>query len=788
MNTHYISKFIFYISIGVLQVLTLSLNAQVIDTNSIRADSSSIDTTGITAIETLEERFQKVNPLYLSNLNTVILYDEINKLDTLFDRKQVSLDSFSTDQSLDTLLKYNEEISASLTRLKSLQQTITGYRDNLQSIKKKMTLLKNDSAINREISDNLSLSNKGNALKVQIQETDLRVRSKLDSLNLLLNYSGRTLRKGTETQNYLSERINNARALNENQESKYIWAAPKHITGKNLITTFKANNQSRGALANVFSSHFSKLFLLVLISAGFFYWQYWNNKNLSKWEKKNKFNKISSNELFERSSNKNLIVAVYAVIFLFTLFPLFLPQLSTLSIQLVQLIVMLNFLLVSKIELQAKRMHWWLTVVLFYVFVLLVNNFLNNGFFIRLIALTFNIITIFFGYNLRNQSRKENPIVKISGLLFIIFIAFNVGAIVMNILGKVVFSKTLSIAGIVSLVQYVCLIGFKRIIKDAFALQFLVSEKAGGFFKSIQKHRAQITLRKVLNLIAVIVWLTVLAINLGFIHYVLRILKIFLSESHPIGDFSFTWGNVFLFIIIIGISNWFQKHLPLFFSSSTSKTDDQETDNKGSVIALLRLLIIVGGFLIGIGALGISMDKLTIIIGALSVGIGLGLQNIFNNFVSGVILIFDKPFRVGDFVELADKKGRVQDIGIRSSTLLTQEGAEVIIPNGDFLSGRLVNWTLSKSYSQSSITVSVNSDSDMAKVFQLIEEEAKNLPYVKKEMPVEILYSKVSTGAIELKINCYITNIYNDQLFKSSLLQVLFDRFKKEQIDITSVV
>jgi len=76
----------------------------------------------------------------------------------------------------------------------------------------------------------------------------------------------------------------------------------------------------------------------------------------------------------------------------------------------------------------------------------------------------------------------------------------------------------------------------------------------------------------------------------------------------------------------------------------------------------------------------------------------------------------------------------------------------------------------------------------MAKVFQLIEEEAKNLPYVKKEMPVEILYSKVSTGAIELKINCYITNIYNDQLFKSSLLQVLFDRFKKEQIDITSVV
>jgi len=779
MNKHHIIKSIIYIGIGILQALSFSLKAQVIDTSSIRTDSSSIDTAAITTTETLEERFQKANPLYLNNLNTVILYNEINKLDTLFDKKQGDLDSFSTDQSLDTLLKYNEEISASLTRLKSLQQTITGYRDNLQSIKKKITLLKNDSAINQEINDSVPLNNRSNALKFQIQETDLRVRNKLDSLNLLLNYSGRTLRKGTETQNYLSERINNARALNKNQESKYIWAAPKNITGKNLITTFKANNQSRGTLANVFSSNWSKLFLLVLISAGFFYWQYRNNTNLSKWQKKNKSGSLNS--------NKNLLLTIYAVIFLFTLFPLFLPQLSTLSIQLVQLIVMLNFLLVSKIKSEERHMHWWLTVVLFYVFVLLINNFLNNGFFIRLIALAFNIVAIIFSYNLRKKSKKGNPIVKIGGLVFIAFIAFNVGAIVMNVLGKVVFAKTLSIAGIVGLVQYICLIGFKQIIKDAFALQFLVSEKSGGFFKTIEKHKAQITLRKALNLVVVIVWLTVLAINLSFIHYVLRILKIFLSEPHPIGDLSFTWGNVFLFIIIIGISNWFQKHLPLFFSSST-KTDNQEIDNRGSVIALLRLLIIVGGFLIGISALGISMDKLTIIIGALSVGIGLGLQNIFNNFVSGVILIFDKPFRVGDFVELADKKGRVQDIGIRSSTLLTQEGAEVIIPNGDFLSGRLVNWTLSKSYSQSGITVSVNSNSDMTKVFQLIEEETRNLQYVKKEMPVEILYSKVSTDSIELRINCYITNIYNDQLFKSNLLQVLFARFRKEQIEISSVV
>src|SRR5690606_13606013 len=200
-----------------------------------------------------------------------------------------------------------------------------------------------------------------------------------------------------------------------------------------------------------------------------------------------------------------------------------------------------------------------------------------------------------------------------------------------------------------------------------------------------------------------------------------------------------------------------------------------------------RLIVVIGGFLFGVSALGISMDKLTIIIGALSVGIGLGLQNIFNNFVSGVILIFDKPFSVGDFVELADKKGRVQDIGIRSSTLITQEGAEVIIPNGDFLSNRLVNWTLSESYSQSGITILIDSNSDIPKIFQLIEEEVKDMPHIKVDMPVEILYSKVTTDAIELKINCWITNIYREQQFKSQLLQLLFSRFKKEGINMSSV-
>src|SRR5690606_38367601 len=144
-----------------------------------------------------------------------------------------------------------------------------------------------------------------------------------------------------------------------------------------------------------------------------------------------------------------------------------------------------------------------------------------------------------------------------------------------------------------------------------------------------------------------------------------------------------------------------------------------------------------------------------------------------NNFVSGIILIFEKPFQIGDFIELADKRGRVQKIGIRSSTLLTQQGAEVIIPNGDLLSGRLVNWTLSTSYSKSELTLKLAPSVDIEIAKTILMEEVQKNEFTMKEIPTEILYNMVGADGIEFKIQCWIINIYQESLFKSRLLAAL---------------
>ena len=106
---------------------------------------------------------------------------------------------------------------------------------------------------------------------------------------------------------------------------------------------------------------------------------------------------------------------------------------------------------------------------------------------------------------------------------------------------------------------------------------------------------------------------------------------------------------------------------------------------------IVRISIWTAGFLIAIAAAGIPLDKISILIGALGVGIGFGLQNLVNNLVSGIIIAFERPIQIGDTIEISGKTGTVQEIGVRSSQISNGEGANIIVPNGDLLSQQLID-------------------------------------------------------------------------------------------------
>ena len=141
--------------------------------------------------------------------------------------------------------------------------------------------------------------------------------------------------------------------------------------------------------------------------------------------------------------------------------------------------------------------------------------------------------------------------------------------------------------------------------------------------------------------------------------------------------------------------------------------------------------IMLFGLLLGVGFMGINLSSFAFIIGALGVGIGFGLQNLVNNFVSGLILIFERPIQVGDIIEVGTLIGRVTHIGIRTSRVRTFSGSEVIVPNGDLASNQVINWTLSDRRRRLEIEVGVaygsNADQVTAVLYEVVSADEEVL-------------------------------------------------------------
>jgi small-conductance mechanosensitive channel len=153
--------------------------------------------------------------------------------------------------------------------------------------------------------------------------------------------------------------------------------------------------------------------------------------------------------------------------------------------------------------------------------------------------------------------------------------------------------------------------------------------------------------------------------------------------------------------------------------------------------------ILVAGFFVAMGVIGVDMTKFTILAGAFTVGVGFGLQNIFNNFVSGLILLFERPVQVGDVIQMDDATGVVERIGIRASIVRTANGSEVIVPNGKLISERLINWTFSDHQRGVELGVSVVLGSDPAHVISVLERVAGEHELVLETPPPQALLTRL---------------------------------------------
>ena len=169
--------------------------------------------------------------------------------------------------------------------------------------------------------------------------------------------------------------------------------------------------------------------------------------------------------------------------------------------------------------------------------------------------------------------------------------------------------------------------------------------------------------------------------------------------------------------------------------------------------------------------------------GALGVGIGLGLQGIVNNFVSGIILIFDRPLRIGDTVEVGDKKGRVKEISIRSSTLLTPDGAEVIIPNGDLLSHNITNWTLSNNNIRAEISITTDRFPDYDEIKKGFIEIIKENNNIVSQRPPEVLFTYQKGKTVQITFMFWCKDVTVVEVAKSRVTKQLYAFLQEKEVN-----
>jgi small-conductance mechanosensitive channel len=171
-----------------------------------------------------------------------------------------------------------------------------------------------------------------------------------------------------------------------------------------------------------------------------------------------------------------------------------------------------------------------------------------------------------------------------------------------------------------------------------------------------------------------------------------------------------------------------------------------------TVVAIVNYTVVIVGILLAGSAAGLTATQLTVAFGALGVGIGFGLQSVVNNFVSGLILMFERPIKVGDRIETTGRLGIVTRIGMRASMIRTFDGAEVVVPNGDLISKEVINWTLSDQRRRVEVTVRVAEGSDVQTVMGVLQEVGSSHPDVLDDPAPAALMLGANDGALEFRL------------------------------------
>jgi len=259
----------------------------------------------------------------------------------------------------------------------------------------------------------------------------------------------------------------------------------------------------------------------------------------------------------------------------------------------------------------------------------------------------------------------------------------------------------------------------------------------------------------------------------------------FLSElGFTYGGISISLGLLCVAILVLSLAYSLSSVVQSIPLQSVLPKQNVDQGIQLSITRLLHYSIMLTGFLIALGSLGFSLTNLTILGGALGVGIGFGLQEIIKNFACGLILLFERPIKLGDTIEIAGEMATVKELGLRATVVQTMDNAEIVLPNSDLITGQVTNWTLQERRARVKVPVGVAYGTNVEQVIKILLECADENPLVLSTPKANALFLDFGESSLDFELRVFIPEFTERRLVQSELNISINSEFEEAGIEI----
>ncbi|HEY0298997.1 MAG TPA: mechanosensitive ion channel domain-containing protein, partial [Arachidicoccus sp.] len=645
-------------------------------------------------------RTVKIGPLFKE---LIPIQQKVSRFQTVIDSaKQLNLRSLNT---LSILVKeYSDELN-------DYKETLTQYSDRLKQSNDTISKIANDTTLDDVIAADSSLTKQISSLRRRAIRMDSVQKNTLAKVTVLRNKVSLTLLQARDMISTLSFRTMTVKRNMWHEEDLPLLSDRFSNYDQSIFQLINSSMSRTGIITQVYlASQWSLLSIALLVFIIVILWTWLNMRRVKKLPE-------AGDVLAQIHILKPRNIVLGGLMGFFICLPFFFndPPMTVVHSCEFYRTILLSIIIFPHLSKQSKR-SWGVLCVLWLIYSmddLFIDSALSERWllFVSAIVYAWLCIKIIRNKEASFMNRTASPVTKFLAVFCLAQIIFS---IFFNLTGRITLTKIMGVSAIECLMLGITLKIFCSMILEAVYLQSEAYHES-RFSEYINYHVLESKYKRILWIFAVVVWLVSLIRDWTLYDTVLQSITFLFTKHRSIGEYKFSFGDIVMFVGIIWISVIISRMINFFFGQNEA-SDPSKRKSLASMMLLIRLAIWAVGFLIAVAAAGIPLNQLTVMLGALSVGIGFGLQNIANNLVSGVILAFERPIQVGDQIEIGGKSGTVKEIGVRSSKLSSGSGADIIIPNGDLLSQQLTNWTMKDLTKSVDFKIGIAYTSDIAKV------------------------------------------------------------------------